>query len=191
MTLHSSDEIAAQYTGLIRSWLYTMIRFDLVSSIDIEQLASKILFELICYLRKTSGDSLEHDGLVRICRTITKRKVADEIRFHRRQIRLSTDQNLARLELNMLHRCNDTSRPEHQVERDDFISVFLTSLDVTHRRLVELKQIGWTNSELATEFRVSIRTIQSRFRTIEHALQEALRRSEHPSPITHHPSREL
>lgn len=186
MNFHSSDQITAKYTGLIMSWLYKMIRHDLAPDIDIEQLATTIVFELICYLDKTSAGCFDEDGLIRICRTITNRKVADEIRFHRRQIRLASAQNYAQLDLNIVPGCADTSRPEHQIELDDFISVFLASLDVTHRELVERKLLGWTNDELATEFRVSIRTIQSRIHTIERALRAALRRSDHPSPITHH-----
>ncbi len=188
MTLNRSNDIVAQYTGLILSWLNGMIRRELRSSIDIEQLASKILTELINHLREKFGDTLCDDEIVRICRTITNHRVVDEVRFAERGKRMIPTQNHASLDLEVFHIRDDSLRPDLQVEQDDFIEVLKTLLDITHRELVELKELGWTNQEIAVELHVSIRTVQSRFKTIVTAVNTLLQKSDQLSTINHQPS---
>ncbi len=79
MTFLSSDKLAQQFTGLIKSWFKKMVCHGLDLSIDEEQLASTILLDLIRGVGKLDGDSLKHVELVRICRTITKRRVSNAV----------------------------------------------------------------------------------------------------------------
>ena len=106
---------------------------------DIEQLASKILTELINHLREKFGDTLCDDEIVRICRTITNDRVVDEVRFAERRKRMIPTQDHALLDLEVFMIRDDSLRPDLQVEQDDFIEVLKTLLDSTHRELVELK----------------------------------------------------
>ncbi len=188
MTFHSSDELAAQFTGLIKSWLKKMVRRGLASSIDEEQLASTILFDLIRCVGKLDGESLEHGVLVRICRTITNRKVSNAVIFAQRRNHVLATQNDPRFDLNEFPDWDKQLLPEQQVELDDFIMVLESSLDAKNREIVELKRMGWTNEEIALKLEVSIRTIQSRYETIEMACDVLQKKSDHPSPISHLPS---
>ena len=177
MTLSPFDAIVAQYTGLITSWLNSMIRRELKSSIDIEQLVLMILDELIRHLRKTRSDVPAHEEIVRICRTITNHRVIDAVRFAERRKRMIPTQNDLRVDLEILQERDESKRSDYQVELDDFIAVLEAALEHTLREVVERKRLGCTNQQIASDLHVSIRTIQSRLKKIEIAVVALLKTS--------------
>ncbi len=140
MTFPSTDKLAAQFTGLIKSWLKRMVCRGVASSIDEEQLASTILLDLIRYIRKSKEYRLQHADLVRICRTITKRRVSNAVVFARRRNLVLPAQNDPPLDLNELSNFGTQLPPEYQVELDDFIGVLKESLDAKNREIVEFKR---------------------------------------------------
>ena len=195
MTLNGSNHIVATYAGLVTSWLNRLIGQELTTSIDVEQLATDILHELICYLRdrETTRDPLGENEIRRICRTITIHRMINAVRFAERQKRRIPTQYHTRLDLDLLHESDHCLRPDFQIEQDDFMAVLKSLIDFRQREQFELRQLGWTNQDIAAELHVSLRTVRSRFKTIEKAAHALLKKSDQPStlnptPDTRHPT---
>ena len=144
-----AEQIVATYTGLVTSWLRKMISGSMVSLIDSEELRSKILFDLICELRKHQSRAYEPDEIVCICRTITNHNTLDAIKYAKRLKRHCCIADHSLIEMDKLRDFSISLRPEVNMEVGELVAAMHDSLDAHHWQVFELKCLGWANEEIA------------------------------------------
>ena len=185
-----ANDIAAKYTGIVTSWLRKTISQNVVSLIDKEQLRSEILFDLIQQLRQVAPRVCEPNEVVSICKTITDHRALDAIKCARRLKRIRETEGNANPSVVELQDRSSSSRPDLVMETNETIAVVLDSLDENHRKVFELKRLGWTTKQIANKLDVSIRTIQVRLTTIRGVLNR-VREKENPTSNLQPPTSNL
>ncbi len=194
MALHPSgssenqfaEVIVASYTALVTSWLRKMISRSMTPFIDSEALRSKILFHLICELRKIDSRILEAEEIVCICRTITNHNTLDAIKYSKRLKRRCGIRYHSLVDIDNLRVFSTSLLPEVHAEVRELLAGMRVELDADHFAVFELKRLGWANRDIANELEVSIRTIQCRITLIRVVLKKILevRSAERDQPPT-------
>ena len=169
-----AEHIVATYTALVTSWLRKMISGSMVSVIDSEELRSKILFDLICELRKVESRTYEPDEIVCICRTITNHNTLDAIKYAKRLKRRCGVGHHSLIDMDKLRDFSISLRPEVNVEVGELVAAMRDSLDADHLEVFERKRLGWANIDIANQLEVCVRTIQFRLTLIRVVLKKIL-----------------
>ena len=165
--LVSPDEVVKKY-GIV---VHRLVRERVPSylQIDIDELASRAVFDLVCYLRKVSltNQSLKPIDIFAICRVLANHRAINAVKYERRLKRARPIQNGILLVADTLIDGSDSVNPEQRLESEETLTAFLAFLDGDLRNTIELKRQGWTNQRIASELGISIRMVQIRLREIE------------------------
>ena len=169
---------------LVSSWIRQLIPFNLLESIDAAQLHLEALNELIVTIWKILVvQDINANEATLICWTITNRRAIDSLR-KKASLKRSIPGGLVELDaIGELADRNDSYRPDRVAELNDLKCVIVDSLEQKQQRVLELKQLEWTNERIAKEVGVSLSTLNALRKKIAETTQRIIENADRPAFI--------
>ncbi len=146
---------------LVRNWIRQFVPTWLQESIDVAQLKIEILNELISEIWSRFDDEvIDANGARLLCWTITNRRSIDSLR-KTDCLKRSIPGEFIRLDTVGEVPDRNVLGPDCEAELNDFERVVSNSLDPQKRRVLALKQMNWTNEQIAEAIGVSLSTYEN------------------------------
>ena len=176
--------IYKSFDRLVSSWIRRFIPFNLLESNDAAQLHLEALNELIVTIWKILAvQDINANEATLICWTITNRRAIDSLRKEA-SLKRSIPGGLVELDaIGELADRNDSYSPDRVAELNDLKRVIVGSLQQIQQRVLELKQLEWTNERIAKEIGVSLSTLNALRKKIAETTQRIIENAERPAII--------
>ncbi len=188
LTPHEREDfetaIYRSHEGLVKKWIRQFVPEWLLEPIDAAQLKIDVLDKLTTAIwKKFEGEAEEKgdmnaNGARLLCWTITKRRSIDALRMEDSLKRSIPGEPIPLSEIGDLPDRNDSNRPDRKAELKDLESVIANALEPKKRRSLELKQMKWTNKQIAKEVGVSISTLNAMQKKIAETAQRIINKPE-------------
>jgi hypothetical protein len=142
-------------------------------TIDRDALESQIIYELIAYieLAAINRGPVNDEVVLAMCRTIVRKRTLDAMKRSHRRKRSSVEVSYSS-ETESCIRFHQL--PTDDIEIEEYVEFYLSSLTECDRTLVSLIQKGFELRDIGKVLGLSVRSIQIRLRVLENKLRHQL-----------------
>ncbi len=181
----AARELFDRYVNQVMKLARRHLNRPMASRVDAEDIAQSVFRTFFTRARKGQFQVEEADDLCKLLARITVHKTFRQIAFHKRAKRDPGAQTGEPQEI-LMNRLTSGPTPEEAVAFVDHLESFLSKLQPTERKILELRMEGYNNLEIAEQLGISdrkIRRLMERIRGLAENLgMKAVGEAESESP---------